>query len=201
MTRKPKKSPARRGGNSRGTKDIWVFGYGSLMWDPDFPHAEIRAARLRGYHRALCILSTRYRGTHEKPGLVLGLDRGGVCVGRAFRVRGKDAKRVLAHLHEREMFHNVYDPRWLKAETPKGPVSAYAFVVRRDHPRYVGKLPRARAVELILQGRGQRGRSLDYLRETVRHMDELGVADTALHRLLEAAERAETRRKKSRKRT
>lgn len=177
------------------TKDIWIFGYGSLMWRPDFPHLETRPARIIGYHRALCVFSTRYRGTREKPGLVLGLDRGGTCVGRAFRVAARDADGVLAYLHEREMLNRVYDPRWLKARTPRGIVRAYAFVVRRDHPQYTGRLPPNRMIALILNGRGERGTSLDYLRETVRHLDELGVRDTPLHGVLARVESARTRKK------
>ena len=110
-----KKRASMKKGGTKDSGDIWVFGYGSLMWRPDFPHVETRPARLRGYHRALCVLSTRYRGTKARPGLVLGLDRGGSCVGRAFRVAARDADRVLAILHEREMLNRVYNPRWLTA--------------------------------------------------------------------------------------
>jgi glutathione-specific gamma-glutamylcyclotransferase len=169
---------------------FWVFGYGSLMWRPGFAFGESRPARLFGFHRALCVYSVRYRGTRTKPGLVLGLDRGGSCVGRVFRVAARNAKRTLVYLHAREMPHRVYDPSWLRVVTPQGPVRAYVFVVRRDHRQYTGRLSARRMVPLILRGRGIGGTCLDYLRETVRHMDELGVADTALHRVLAEAERA-----------
>jgi cation transport protein ChaC len=182
--------PARRKRNG----DIWVFGYGSLMWRPGFRYVERRAARLHGFHRAMCVNSVRYRGTLKKPGLVLGLDRGGSCVGRVFRVAAQNAKRTLAYLHEREMPRKVYDPRWLRVETPKGPVHAYTFVVRRDHSQYTGRLPLKRMVAKILAGRGIGGTCLDYLRETVRHMEDLSVADTALHRVLAAAEKAAGRK-------
>ena len=173
---------------------FWVFGYGSLMWRPGFPYRESRPARLFGFHRALCVYSVRYRGTHAKPGLVLGLDRGGSCVGRVFRVAARDAKRTLAYLHEREMPHRVYDPSWLRVVTPKGAVRAYVFVVRRDHPQYTGRLSLKRTVALVLAGRGIGGACLDYLRETVRHLDELCVADTELHRVLAATEKAAMQR-------
>ncbi len=195
MTARPSKKDTSPKNMSK--KDIWIFGYGSLMWRPDFPHIETRPARLAGYHRALCVLSTRYRGTKARPGLVLGLDRGGSCVGRAFRVAARDADRVLAILHEREMLNRVYNPRWLTARTPQGPIRAYAFIVRRDHPNYAGGFSRARAIELVRDGRGERGTSLDYLRETIRHMDALGVRDTALHKVLIAALRASRRAKPS----
>lgn len=178
-------------------KDIWIFGYGSLMWRPDFPHVETRPARLSGYHRALCVLSTRYRGTKARPGLVLGLDRGGSCVGRAFRVAARDADGVLAYLHEREMLNRVYAPRWLTARTPQGSIRAYAFIVRRDHPGYAGGFSRRRVIELVRGGRGERGTSLEYLRETIRHLDELGVRDTPLHQVLAAVERPRKRRRPS----
>ncbi len=183
---RPKKRPA---------ADFWIFGYGSLMWRPGFRYRERRPARLYGYHRALCVYSVRYRGTTKKPGLVLGLDRGGSCVGRVFRVAARDADRVLAYLHKREMPRRVYDPSWLRVETPLGPVRAYVFVARRDHSQYTGKLPLKRAVALVLGGRGIGGTCLDYVRETVRHMEELGVADTALHRVLAAAEKAAKKRR------
>ena len=174
---------------------IWVFGYGSLMWRPGFAVGASRPGRISGYHRALCVYSVRYRGTRTRPGLVLGLDRGGSCVGRVFRVAARNVKRTLAYLHEREMPHRVYDPSWLRVMTPKGPVRAYVFVVRRDHPQYTGRLSLKRTVALVLAGRGIGGTCLDYLRETVRHMDELGVADTALHRVLARAEMAVKRRR------
>jgi cation transport protein ChaC len=169
---------------------FWVFGYGSLMWRPGFRYQERRAARLHGFHRALCVYSVRFRGTKKKPGLVLGLDRGGSCVGRVFRVAAKDAERTLAYLHAREMPHRVYDPNWLRVKTPKGRLRAYAFVVRRDHPQYAGRLSVKRMVPLVVGGRGIGGACLDYLRETVRHMDELCVCDTPLHQVLAAAEKA-----------
>jgi len=179
-------------------KDFWVFGYGSLMWRPGFRYRERRSARLYGFHRALCVNSVRYRGTPKKPGLVLGLDRGGSCVGRVFRVAAKDFARVMAYLHAREMPRKVYNPRWLRVETPKGPVRAYTFVVRRDHPQYTGRLSLKAMVRKILAGRGIGGTCLDYVRETVRHMDELGVGDTPLHRVLAAAEKAAKTTKKRR---
>jgi cation transport protein ChaC len=171
-------------------RDVWIFGYGSLMWRPDFPHTESQPALLYGYHRSLCIYSIRYRGTDECPGLVLGLDRGGSCRGRAFRVRARDRERVIAYLHEREMMHRVYDPSWLRVRLPDRIVRAYAFVVCRDHPQYAGQLSPKRAVALILQGRGLQGACLDYVRNTVRHLDELGIADGPLHDLLRRAEAA-----------
>lgn len=170
--------------------DIWIFGYGSLMWRPNFPYTEVGPALLRGYHRALCIYSTEYRGTWEQPGLVLGLDRGGSCRGRAMKVADKDADEVIAYLHEREMVNRVYVPKWLPVALPTGRVRAYVFVADRGHEKFVSPLSEAEAVRLILQGRGKMGTCLDYVQNLVRHLDELGIPDGPLHRLVKMAEEA-----------
>lgn len=170
--------------------DLWVFGYGSLMWRPGFDYVEARGAMLRGYHREFCVYSHRHRGTPERPGLVLGLDRGGCCRGVAFRVAAENVDAVVAYLAEREMVNNTYAPRMLPAETDKGPISAYAFVVRRDHPQYAGKLGVDAAAALIMQGQGISGLNRDYLINTVRQLETLGFADRRLHVLL-----AEVRRR------
>ncbi len=169
--------------------DIWVFGFGSLMWEQGFEHIEARPALVHGYHRALCVLSHRYRGTPECPGLVLGLDRGGSCKGHAFRVAGEQAGGVLDYLHEREMVTGVYAPRFLGARLDDGRrVEAYAFIVDRGHRQYAGKLSLSRAAQLILQGHGPNGSSLEYLENTVTHLDRLGIRDGAMHKVLETVE-------------
>lgn len=165
-------------------RDVWVFAYGSLMWDPGFPFEEARPALLKGYHRALCLYSTRYRGTPEKPGLVLGLDRGGACRGIAYRVTAANTERVMAYLWEREMVTRAYSCRAVTIHLATGPVRARAFVVNRDHKQYAGKLPPERLVALICQGHGQRGPCRTYLENTVKHLDQLGVPDKRLHELL-----------------
>ncbi len=176
--------------------DIWIFGYGSLMWRPNFPFTEAAPALLRGYHRSLCIYSTEYRGTWEQPGLVLGLDRGGSCRGRAMKVADKDADEVIAYLHEREMTNRVYVPKWLPIALPAGAgggekkVRAYAFLADRSSEKYVSPLPEAETVKLILQGRGKMGTCLDYVQDLVCHLDELGIPDGPLHRLVRQAEEA-----------
>src|SRR2546429_9469021 len=101
--------------------DLWIFGYGSLMWSPGFSYKEKRLARVHGYHRALCILSTRYRGTHRKPGLVMGLCRGGSCWGMAFRIDARDAPRRLSRLWPRQMPPRAYQPRPVPATTGDRP--------------------------------------------------------------------------------
>ena len=166
--------------------DFWIFGYGSLMWNPGFPHLAAQPARIMGYHRALCLYSNHYRGTDERPGLVLGLDRGGSCLGRAFLVAKADGLAVARYLNDREMLGEPYDPRWVEARFPDGSrAHAYAYVADRRHSQYAGKLTAEEAADFVLQGRGERGTCLDYLTSTVQHMDELGIADSALHEILD----------------
>lgn len=168
--------------------DIWVFGYGSLMWNPGFEFAESREALLRGWHRSFCVYSHGYRGTVERPGLVLGLDRGGSCRGMAFRVARAQAREVLAYLWEREMVRGVYHPRILHPRCEGGRPPCHAFTVDRDHMQYAGRLPVDEMVRLIRQGVGESGRNTDYLVNTVRHLDELGINDGPLHHLLSLVE-------------
>ena len=170
--------------------DFWVFGYGSLMWRPGFDHVEARTACAHGYHRALCIYSIRFRGSPQRPGLVFGLERGGSCRGRAYRVAAENADDVMAYLDDREMLNKVYVPKFLKVRLDDGrAVPAYGFVARREHRQYAGKLPVERAAELIRQGWGPHGSGFEYVANTVRHLDENGIHDDFLHRVLAAAER------------
>lgn len=163
--------------------DIWIFGYGSLMWDPGFDYVERQPALLRGYHRAFCIVSHLYRGTPERPGLVLGLDRGGSCRGMAYRVAAEHAESVRAYLHEREMQHYVYVQKDVPVRLSQRTVLAQTHVADRRHERYCGKLGVEETARYIAQGEGNRGRNRDYLENTVRHLDELGIGDGPMHRL------------------
>lgn len=169
-------------------RDFWVFAYGSLMWRPGFEAAAALPALLRGWHRAFCIYSHHYRGTPAAPGLVLGLDRGGACRGRALLVPAERAQQVADYLHEREMITGVYRPRWVGVDTERGRVSALAYVADRAHPQYSGRLEAERMVEVILRARGESGTNRAYLENTVRHLDELGVVDCPIHRLLRLVE-------------
>ena len=163
---------------------VWIFAYGSLMWRPDFVHIEARPALLRGWHRAMCILSTHYRGTEANPGLVLGLDHGGCCRGRAFRVADEGWPAVRAVLHAREMITNVYRPRFLPVRLDDGRrVPAWSFITDRGHRQY-WRGSEAEAAVLIRQGSGRMGSSRDYLAATILHLQELGMPDRALGRLL-----------------
>jgi cation transport protein ChaC len=181
-------SPARR--LDPPPYDFWIFAYGSLMWDPGFPHLEVRRARLIGYHRAFCLYSERYRGTPDRPGLVLGLDRGGSCLGRAYKVAAADGPAVAAYLDNRELLGGAYDPRWVEIRFEDGRrVRAYAYVIDRSCPQYAGRLEPGRVAEVIARAAGQRGSNVDYLVNTVRHIDELGIVESALHDVLERVQR------------
>ncbi|MDZ5647195.1 gamma-glutamylcyclotransferase [Nitrospirillum sp. BR 11828] len=166
--------------------DIWVFGYGSLMWNPGFPFAERRRATVRGWHRGFSVYSFLHRGTRACPGAVLGLDRGGACRGIAYRVTAADAPGVLDYLWEREMPNEVYEPRLLTAALDNGArVAALAFTAVRGHEQYCGRLPPDEVARLIRQGVGESGRNVDYLVNTVRHLHELGIRDRNLEGLVE----------------
>ena len=177
-------------------EDFWVFGYGSLMWHPGFPHLEVRKGVLHGYHRHFCVYSHRYRGTPDCPGLVLGLDRGGSCRGLVYKIPGAEAGEAMDYLYEREMVTGVYSPRWVEVRSEPGPVTAVAFVVDQAHRQYTGRLSVERTVELILQGAGQRGRCVDYLENTVHHLRALGLPDGSLERLLRVIYARQTAGKK-----
>ncbi|MER8382468.1 gamma-glutamylcyclotransferase [Mesorhizobium sp. M0142] len=163
--------------------DFWVFGYGSLIWRPGFAHVETRRARLHGYRRSLCVYSFVHRGSRERPGLVLGLDRGGSCIGLAFRVPGELRNEVITYLRERELVTNVYLERVLsvrldKRETDGGEtVEAIAYVVDRSHEQYAGALDAAEAAAVVRGAVGQSGRNEDYVLSTLEHLEALGISD------------------------
>ena len=164
---------------------VWVFAYGSLMWDPDFPRAEAESALLRGYHRSFCLYSYDYRGTRARPGLTLGLDRGGACWGIVLRLPPEALAEAVDRLWEREMTApRVYDLRPLPVRTASGTRKAYAFTVRRDHPDYAGRLSLEAAARIIAGAAGRRGTCRDYLADTERHLAALGIADAPLERLV-----------------
>jgi cation transport protein ChaC len=166
--------------------DLWVFGYGSLMWRPGFEFIEQVPARLIGEHRALCVYSFVHRGTPEKPGLVLGLDRGGACRGIAFRVAEQNRAATVANLRAREQVTSVYREVmrsvWLENEARQR-VSALAYVVDRGHVQYAGRLSLADQLRHVLQGHGQSGANREYVLSTVKAIEAEGFRDNQLHRL------------------
>ena len=167
-------------------EDLWVFGYGSLMWRPGFEFTEQVPARLIGEHRALCVYSFDHRGTPEKPGLVLGLDRGGACRGIAFRVVAKRRNDVIDYLRGREQTTHVYREVtrsvWLENEARER-VAALAYVVDRGHVQYAGRLSLNEQLRYVRQGHGRSGNNRDYVLETVRSIEAQGFRDPQLHQL------------------
>jgi cation transport protein ChaC len=163
--------------------DFWVFGYGSLMWRPGFDHVEAVPARLSGAHRALCVYSWVHRGTRERPGLVLGLDRGGSCRGIAYRVAGDRRDKVIAYLRERELVTDVYRESWraIRLEGPKPKMeTALAYLVDPAHEQYAGKLSRDALLERVRNGVGRSGVNADYVINTADHLRKLGFGDPVL---------------------
>jgi cation transport protein ChaC len=156
--------------------DMWVFAYGSLMWNPGFPHRQTRLAKIHGYHRALCVWSWVHRGTRDHPGLVFGLDRGGSCVGIAHRVPAARRDAAAAYLYERELVTNVYKAvvRRIRVDGV-GVVAALTFVVDRRHPQYSGKLSPAEAARTIRDAHGRSGPNPDYFADALAQLNTLGI--------------------------
>jgi cation transport protein ChaC len=166
--------------------DLWVFAYGSLMWRPDFDFLERRAARLIGAHRALCVYSFVHRGTAERPGLVLGLDRGGNCRGIAYRVAASKRPETIAYLRAREQVTMVYREVtrsvWLE-DDPQQRVPALCFMVDRGHEQYAGRLTLERQLHFVRQGHGRSGNNRDYVLAAVKEIERQGFRDEPLHLL------------------
>lgn len=166
-------------------EDIWLFGYGSLIWNPGLPVAESVPARVNGYHRGLYMWSRHNRGTPEQPGLVLAIDRGGCCPGIAFRLSAEGSAPHLQTLWKREMSLGAYRPAWLACTLSDGRrVQALSFVIRRDSSAYAGRL-HDDVIRLVLrQSQGHFGTTLDYVEKTVTALNAAGMPDRALEALL-----------------
>lgn len=171
----------------RGQGDLWVFGYASLIWRPEFNYLERREARVHGWHRALKMWSRINRGTHECPGLVFCMLPGGSCRGMAYRVPEAQGEQTLVKLWEREMPIPVYQPRWLVCHTPAGPVRALSFTLARSSPSHTGDLPADEYRRIFRQARGRYGSTLDYAQATQDGLRAVGIRDRRLERLIRAA--------------
>ena len=161
-------------------EDVWLFGYGSLIWNPLLQFEERHVARLHGFHRRFCLWSHVGRGSLQKPGLVLGLDVGGSCRGVVFRIRAERAQEELRLLWRREMVLGSYCPRWLKISTGDRDLNALAFIVNRSHASYAGRLPLETVLKTMVSTRGYLGTPAEYLHETIRGLLAHGVRDTYL---------------------
>lgn len=175
--------------------DLWLFGYGSLIWRPEFDYAEQRPAKVHGWHRALKMWSRVNRGTPECPGLVFALLTGGSCRGMVFRIERHRVPEVMPGLWAREMVNAVYDPRWLPCQTPHGTVSALAFTLSRRSPNHTGVLPDPEYTRIFAQARGRYGTTHDYAKATHEGLLKMGIHDRALARLLALAPNDRTERK------
>lgn len=178
-----------RGRDGAEAKPRWVFAYGSLMWNPGFATPETRAARLQGWHRAFCIYSEHYRGTPKRPGLILGLLPGGSCRGLAHRLPVDRYEAVRRYLIQREIDNDgVYQEaiRPIHLDNDRT-VPTLVYLADRGHRQFAGKLPLSAAVSLVRRGRGVTGTNLAYLRNTVAHLDELGLRDRTLEELARRA--------------
>lgn len=161
-----------------------LFAYGSLMWRPGFPYNKASSAKIRGYHRSFCVVSTHYRGSPDQPGLVLGLDRGGSCSGVFYEVAAKDSPAALEYLHEREMVTGIYEPRWVKTITHEGNIeTALTYVVDRTHRQYAGKLSPQDVIDHIAKAIGIAGANKEYLINTLAHLRDLQLRDPKLEQL------------------
>jgi glutathione-specific gamma-glutamylcyclotransferase len=168
-----------------GPANPWVFGYGSLMWNPGFPYLRAAPASLHGFHRSLCLYSHQYRGTPAKPGLVFGLDRGGSCRGMVFEVDVTYWPETLTYLRQREQLTNVYveTTKRVHAAGLHEPVEALCFLVNRQHAQYAGELTPENILKFIKQGHGEMGPCEEYVRYTVEHLRQLNIRDRRLERI------------------
>ena len=169
------------------SQDLWVFGYASLIWRPEFEVLEKHLTKVQGWHRALKMWSRLNRGTPECPGLVFALLSGGSCQGMVFRTPGAQVKETIEKLWFREMPNNVYTPRWLQCPTPQGPVNALAFTLPRNSPSFTRDLSPAQYRQIFQQAKGRYGTTLDYAQETLNSLKQHGIHDKALEALLQHA--------------
>jgi cation transport protein ChaC len=168
---------------ARMGQDLWVFGYGSLIWDPAVEVAEYRYAKLAGWHRAFCMKLEGGRGTREVPGLMAALDQGGQCDGVVLRIPAAVVDRETQFMWRREMFSGAYRPVFMAVDTPQGPVEALVFVMERENHRYTPNLPLETAAQTIAVAEGSLGPNFTYLDSMVTHLEVLGIRDEAMARL------------------
>jgi glutathione-specific gamma-glutamylcyclotransferase len=167
----------------RAREPVWVFAYGSLIWKRGFPVAERRVGTLHGYHRQFCLLVKRFRGSPDAPGLMLGLERGGMCRGIVYRLADHERDEALRTIWAREILTAAYVPHWADVRTAEGLVRAIVFVINRAHERYTGRLSEEAVADALARACGHVGSCAEYLLETVTHLEELGIRDRRLWRL------------------
>lgn len=171
----------------REQQDVWVFAYGSLMWDPGFYFDEVRVGRADGFQRKFCLNMTRGRGSEETPGLMAALDEGEVCHGLVYRITAQNADHETAVIWRREMIAFGYQPRFVPVATEMGSVEAMTFVVDKSGGRYAGDIDPDVSARMIATARGINGSNLDYLNNLAEQLKALGLTDDALFDLHERA--------------
>jgi cation transport protein ChaC len=170
--------------------EFWVFGYGSLMWNPGFEFMERAEALVYGYRRSLCVRSFVHRGTRDNPGLVLGLDRGGACRGMAFRISPEKWKEVIDYLRARELVTNVYLERRVRLQLAgRRRVEAVAYIIDREHEQYAGALDALAAARVVNEANGQSGPNDAYVFNTLTHLKQMGIRDHWLEQVVNEVER------------
>jgi cation transport protein ChaC len=169
------------------SQDLWIFGYASLIWRPEFEILEQHPTKVQGWHRALKMWSRLNRGTPECPGLVFALLSGGSCQGLVFRTPARQVRQTIEQLWLREMPNSVYTTRWLQCPTPQGPVNALAFTLPRSSPSYTGNLSPEQYQHIFQNATGRYGTTLDYAKETFHSLKQQGIHDKALEALLRHA--------------
>ena len=170
-----------------GQSDLWVFGYASLIWRPEFNAAEHRTALVRGWHRAFKMRSRINRGSPEQPGLVYALVSGGMCRGMVYRIPRQQVADELPRLWHREMPNVVYDPRWLRCQTAAGEVVALGFTLSRRSPNFTGRLDDSEMLHILRHAQGRYGSTLDYLVRTAEALRQHRMCDRESARLLALA--------------
>lgn len=170
-----------------GHASVHVFGYGSLMWNPAVEHTAMHPAKVHGWHRAFCLRSVVGRGSQERPGLMLALDRGGACQGVLLQIEPRKVRDELRVLWRREMLTEVYQARWVTAHVEGRPVRAITFAVDRSHPRYTKALSPHEMARMINTGAGSLGSCREYFDATLRKLEALGIRDMGMERLRSAA--------------
>jgi cation transport protein ChaC len=164
--------------------NLWVFGYGSLMWNPEFEYEESNIARIYGFHRRLCLWSVRYRGTDENPGLVMGMASGGSCLGVVFKVADANIQPTLEYLYEREMISDAYRPVIKPVHLSGGGVrKALTFVSKPGHPQFAPKMSIETITDITSRAFGPRGTNSEYIINTARHLDSIGIFNTEIHQV------------------
>lgn len=164
---------------------VWVFGFGSLIWNPAFHHVERRTALIRGFHRQFCLWSRAGRGSPQKPGLMLALEPGGSCNGVAYRIAPDQVHEELDVVWRREMMTGSYRAVWVAAHTKQGTEHAIAFAANHAHERYVRGLDNDETARLLATGSGPLGTCCDYLFDTVTHLKDLGIRDKRMEAMVE----------------